>query len=69
MVRVVNQTIVLTYFEIGRMILEEEQQGNERAGYGKELLKDLSAAFSNEFGKGYSEDNLENMRRFYLAYR
>ena len=68
-VRAVNQTIVLTYFEIGRMIVEEEQQGKERAGYGKELLKDLSNALSKEFGKGYSVDNLENMRRFYLAYR
>lgn len=68
-VRAVNKTIVLSYFEIGRMIVEEEQNGHERAGYGKELLKGLSAALRKEFGKGYSVDNLENMRRFYLTYR
>ena len=65
----VNQTMVLTYFEIGRMIVEEEQDGKERAGYGKQILKKLSKVLSKEFGKGFSVDNLENMRRFYLAYR
>ncbi|MBK9271422.1 MAG: DUF1016 family protein [Saprospiraceae bacterium] len=67
-VRAVNHTMVYTYYEIGRMIVEEEQNGKERAVYGKELLKGLSAALNQEFGKGYSVDNLENMRRFYLVY-
>lgn len=67
-VRSVNQTMVFTYFEIGKMIVEEEQDGKERANYGKELLKELSLMLQKEFGKGFSVDNLENMRRFYLAY-
>ena len=67
-VRTVNQTMVLTYFEIGKMLIEEEQDGKERAGYGKQLLKELSKVLTKEFGKGFSVDNLENMRRFYLAY-
>jgi predicted nuclease of restriction endonuclease-like (RecB) superfamily len=68
-VRSVNQTMVLTYFEIGRMIVEEEQDGKERADYGKKILKSLSTVLSKEFGKGFSVDNLENMRKFYLAYQ
>ena len=67
-VRTVNQTMVLTYFEIGRMIVEEEQGGKERSEYGKQILKELSKVLTNEFGKGFSVDNLENMRRFYLVY-
>jgi len=67
-VRSVNQTMVVTYFEIGKMIVEEEQDGKERADYGKEILKSLSSILSKEFGKGFSVDNLENMRRFFLAY-
>ena len=67
-VRVVNQTMVLTYFEIGRMLVEEEQEGKERADYGKQILKELSKVLTKEFGKGFSVDNLENMRRFYLVY-
>jgi len=67
-VQTVNQVMVITYFEVGRMIIEEEQNGKERAGYGKQLLKELSKVLSKEFGKGFSVDNLENMRRFYLTY-
>ncbi|MFN8254567.1 MAG: PDDEXK nuclease domain-containing protein [Bacteroidales bacterium] len=67
-VRAVNQTMVYTYYEIGRMIVEEEQHGKERAEYGKQVLKDLSAKLSAEFGKGFSVQNLENMRKFYLLY-
>jgi len=67
-VRTVNQTMVLTYFEIGKMIVEKEQDGKERADYGKQVLKELSSVLTNEFGKGFSVDNLENMRRFYLVY-
>ena len=67
-VRTVNKTMVYTYFEIGKMIVEEEQNGRERAEYGKQILKELSKRLTSEFGKGFSVDNLENMRRFYLTY-
>lgn len=67
-VRAVNTTMVHTYFEIGRLIVEHEQGGQEKAGYGKETLKDLSSSLLDEFGKGFSVDNLENMRKFYLTY-
>jgi predicted nuclease of restriction endonuclease-like (RecB) superfamily len=60
--------MVHTYFEIGRMIVEDEQQGNERAAYGKQVLKELSKQLMSDFGKGFSVDNLQNMRQFYLAY-
>lgn len=66
--RSINHTMVLTYFEIGRMIVEEEQNGKERADYGKQLLKNLSKNLTAEFGKGFSQRNLEQMRQFYLVY-
>ena len=66
--RTVNSTMICTYFEIGRMIVEEEQSGKDRAEYGKKILKGLSDELKKEFGKGFSIDNLENMRKFYLAY-
>ena len=61
--------MVYAYFEIGRMIVEEEQQGKNRAEYGKALLQKLSAVLSEEFGKGFSVTNLRQMRGFYLAYQ
>jgi predicted nuclease of restriction endonuclease-like (RecB) superfamily len=64
----INQTMVLSYFEIGRLIIEEEQNGSERADYGKSILKTLSKKLQSEFGRGFSVDNLENMRKFYLTY-
>ncbi|OOG74128.1 YhcG family protein [Flavobacterium sp. A45] len=66
--RTVNSTMVYTYFEIGRMIVEEEQNGKDRAEYGKQLLKGLSDQLTNEFGKGFSLRNLEQIRKFYLIY-
>ena len=66
--RTVNSTMVYTYFEIGRMIVEEEQNGKERAEYGKQILKGLSQQLTNEFGKGFSLSNLEQIRKFYLIY-
>jgi predicted nuclease of restriction endonuclease-like (RecB) superfamily len=60
---------VLTNFEIGRRIVEREQQGSERAEYGKALLKELSAELTAEFGRGFSRSNLEYMRKFYLTYQ
>lgn len=68
-VQTINQTMVSTYFEIGRMIVEDEQGGEGRAQYGKQLLKDLSKRLTNEFGKGFSVENLDRMRFFYLTYR
>ncbi|MCD0474856.1 PDDEXK nuclease domain-containing protein [Flavobacterium sp. EDS] len=66
--RTVNSTMVCTYFEIGRMIVEEEQNGKERAQYGKQLLKGLSEQLTKEFGKGFSLRNLEQIRQFYMTY-
>ncbi len=66
--RTVNSTMTITYFEIGRMIVEEEQNGKDRAEYGKQLLKGLSQQLTKEFGKGFSVDNLQNIRKFYLVY-
>ncbi|MDO9153612.1 MAG: PDDEXK nuclease domain-containing protein [Paludibacter sp.] len=65
---VVNLTMVHTYFEVGRMIVEDEQQGKERAEYGKAVLKDLSVRLTEKFGKGFSEQNLRNMRQFFTVY-
>ncbi len=60
--------MVFTYFEIGRMIVEHEQNGKMRADYAKETLKILSDKLTYQFGKGYSIDNLERIRKFYLIY-
>lgn len=64
----VNLSMVYAYYEIGRMIVEEEQHGENRAAYGKQLLKELSAYLTGKFGKGYSAENLKLMRRFYTIY-
>ena len=64
----INTAMVYTYFEIGRYIIEYEQNGKDRAQYGKAVLKNLSDRLSKRLGKGYSEDNLGNMRKFYLCY-
>ena len=67
-VQTVNKTMVYTYFEIGRMIVEEEQNGKERAEYGKQILKELSTRLISEFGKGFSVTNLQQMKNFYTIY-
>ena len=64
----VNTAMVQTYFEIGKLIVEEEQHGNVRAEYGKETLKNLSIKLTANYGKGFSQRNLEQMRQFYLVY-
>ena len=66
--RQVNTTIVQTYYEIGRIIIEDEQNGRSTSIYGSSQLKELSRKLSTKVGKGFSVDNLENMRRFYLTY-
>ena len=67
-VQTVNKTMVYTYFEIGRMIVDEEQNGKERAEYGKQILKELSKRLTSEFGKGFSVTNLQQMKNFYRIY-
>lgn len=67
-VRSVNHSLTVTYWHIGRVIIEEEQRGNERAGYGKQLVKALSAHLTSEFGEGYSSTNLWLMRQFYVTF-
>jgi predicted nuclease of restriction endonuclease-like (RecB) superfamily len=68
-VTTVNTLQVMTNFEIGRRIVEHEQQGAARAEYGKELLKELSAHLTEEFGSGFSERNLRSFRSFYRTYQ
>ena len=65
----VNIAMVYTYFEIGRMIIEEEQNGDNRAEYGKYIIKNLSSFLTEHYGKGYSVDNLKLIRRFYIIYK
>ena len=67
-VTTVNQTMVLTYFEIGRMIVEEEQKGENRAEYGKKILEILSEKLTEKYKKGFSVTNLRQMRQFYVVY-
>ena len=66
--RNVNTTITITYYEIGRMIVEHEQNGKYRADYAKKILIQLSEQITREFGKGYSPTNLEYIRKFYKIY-
>lgn len=65
----INTTMTQTYYDIGKRIVEEEQGGVARAEYGVALLKNLSQELIKEFGKGYSEQNLKNMRQFFLIYQ
>ena len=64
----VNSVMVEAYWEIGRRIVEEEQNGKERAEYGKEILQNLSKELTEEFGKGYSYRTLREIRQFYLMF-
>lgn len=66
--RQVNTIMIYTYYHIGKIIIEEEQGGSEKASYSKETLKQLSILLTKEYGKGYSQDNLEKMRKFYTTY-
>jgi len=67
-VRAVNSIMTATYWEVGRRIVEFEQGGEERAEYGKGLLKQLSKDLTSQCGKGFSRANLEYMRKFYLLW-
>ena len=66
--RSINAVMATTYWEVGRRIVEREQAGGERAGYGEGLLSRLSANLTKRFGRGFSVDRLETARLFYLAY-
>lgn len=60
--------MVQAYWEIGRLIVEHEQSGHERAEYGRSVLESLSVRLIEEFGKGFDETNLRKMRQFYLVF-
>ena len=66
--RAVNFAMVQAYWEIGRVIVEEEQKGAERAEYGKGLIKELSIRLTKDYGRGFDESNLRNMRLFYQTF-
>lgn len=63
-----NTILVNMYWRIGRLIVEDEQGGKRKAGYGKAVLKNLSRQLTLEFGKGFDERNLNNIRAFYLSF-
>lgn len=65
----INTTLVNTYFNIGKIIVENEQNGTIRAEYGKDILKNLSKKLTTKFGTGFSRSNLQNMRIFYTKYK
>ncbi|MEX8546815.1 MAG: YhcG family protein [Mucilaginibacter sp.] len=64
----INASMVQAYWQIGKRIVEQEQEGEKRAAYGGQVLKELSIALTTEFGKGFSAANLRNFRQFYLTY-
>lgn len=66
--RSVNTLMTATYWEVGRRIVEADQQGAERAAYGKVLIPRLATDLTRRFGRGFSERNLEQMRQFYLCW-
>ncbi|PSR56186.1 DUF1016 domain-containing protein [Adhaeribacter arboris] len=63
-----NSILLQMYWQIGKLIVEDEQQGKAKAAYGKEVLKNLSRQLTLEFGKGFDESNLRNIRQFYIAF-
>lgn len=66
--RMANSALLETYWQIGKLIIEDEQEGKSRADYGKSVLKNLAIQLTHEFGKGFDERNLNNMRAFYKAF-
>ena len=65
----VNNVQIMTYYSLGRWIVEVQQQGKHRAEYGKKIIINLSKKLTEEFGKGFSESTLEKARKFYLTYK
>jgi predicted nuclease of restriction endonuclease-like (RecB) superfamily len=68
-IRQTNSLMVFTYFNLGKLIVNQEQSGSYKASYGEEIIKQLSIELTKNFGKGFSQDNLENMRQVYLLYK
>src|SRR5213082_468544 len=66
--RVVNSLMTATYWEIGRRIVEHEQAGQKRAGYGEEVVRNLSADLTRRFGRGFGSAQLAAMRQFHLTF-
>ena len=66
--RCANSTMVETYWRVGYLIVEDEQQGRRKAEYGRAVLRELAARLTVEYGSGYDASNLRNMRTFYLAF-
>lgn len=66
--RMANSALLQTYWQIGKLIIEDEQDGNEKATYGKATLKNLAVQLTFEFGKGFDDSNLRNMRSFFVAF-
>lgn len=64
----INSAMVEAYWQIGKRIVEQEQQGKDRAGYGTQLIKSLSEDLTKEYGKGFSVNSLYYFRQFYLAF-
>ncbi len=64
----VNFAMVQAYWRIGRIIVEHEQDGNARAGYGKSVLQELSSRLTKDFGKGFSVRTLQQMKKFYIMF-
>ena len=66
---IANTVTVYTSFLLGKYMVEEEQQGSDRAKYGEKVLDQLSEYLTNEYGRGFSRSNLAGMRKFYITYR
>ena len=64
----VNSTMVKAYWLIGKRIVEEEQNGKERAEYGKQIVENISKELTNEFGRGFSTTNIRYFRNFFLLF-
>lgn len=67
-IRAVNFAMVQAYWNIGRVIVEEEQRGKKRADYGKALLQEISNRLTADYGKGFTVTNLKYMRQFYTSF-
>lgn len=68
LIRTVNVTVLQTYWQVGKYIVEYEQNGKERAGYGKAVINELSKRLMKEFGGGFTSTNLRYMRQLYTYF-
>ncbi len=65
----INIIQLMTFYSVGRWIVEEQQQGESRAKYGHRVIKKVSEALTQQYGRGFSVDTFENARRFFLTYQ